>query len=378
MMEEEKKIPEKEEKNDTVSGDIAENAAQTLPAGREDKREKEKMQKTRAPLSARTKKRLVTVGIATGAILVALACILICVSILNNRPPEFSTVRERFALLIERSQTLNDVVFGEGLPTYKRVTRDIQNHELEFKGEKENLRYFLIEDAEYGTVISYEYQIRRMEGKLNADGVKIYTIYDAETGGILNEYKQGASRFAWRTKTPVEGKTLLLRNENYYYYALPDYQNPDIMYDTIIYTGREDENYDYVRFDSAYKSTDEIQKALAEVYANDYMGPLYEYLFTGAFGGMNDVYQPVYIDYTDEDTSITYLMKANAKTIWKGKALRKLTFDFSTMEMIERESNANNVKVSVQYTEKGKDGVQTMTVSFARENGSWYLNSATY
>lgn len=368
MNEENKVIPENEEKTDTVSGDHAEKKPKK-PA---------KKKKTRANLSPRTKKRLILVAIVTGVILLSLIATVITVSILNNRPPEFATVRERFEMLIEKSQTLNDIVWGEGLKTYKRVTRDMKSYTFEFKGEEESIRYFEFEDSELGTVISYEYQIRRMEGKLNEDGVKIYTVYDAETGGVLSEYKQGAARFARRVKTPIEGEEILYQSENYYYYALPKYENPDIMYDTIVYTGREDENYDYVRFDCAYKGTDEIQKALSEVYANDYMAPLYEYLFTGAMGGMNDVYQPVYIDYVDQESDTTYLMKANANTIWKWKALRKLTFDFSTMQMLESESDANSVKVTVQYREEGKDGVQQMTVSFARESGNWYLNSATY
>ncbi len=367
MNEQEKVFPNEEEKNAPVLGDNekkAEKIAAKKPA--------------RAPMSPRTKRRVLTVAIVTVALLLALASILIAISIINNRPPEFAEVRERFEMLIERSQALNDVVFGEGLPTYKRVTRDMKSHSFEFKGEQESIRYFTFEDEDLGTVISYEYQIRRMEGKVNADGVKIYTIYDAETGGVLNEYKQGAARFALRTHTPIEGEEVLYRSESYYYYALPNYENPDIAYDTIVYTGREDENYDYVRFDSAYKSTDDIKKALDEVYANDYMAPLYEHLFTGAFGGMNDVYQPVYADYTDEESDVTYLMKANDKTVWKWKELRKLTFDFSSMQMLERESNAHDVKVSVQYREEGKEGVQTMIVSFAKENGNWYLNSATY
>ena len=368
MNEENKIIPEAEAKTDTVSGDNA----------KAPRKKGAKKKAARAPMSPRTKKRVLLVSIVTGVILLALIGAVIVTTIINNRPPEFSTVRERFEMLIEKSQTLNDVVWGEGLRTYRRVTRDMKSYTVDFQGEEESLRYFEFEDSELGTVVSYEYQIRRMEGKLNEDGVKIYTVYDVETGGILNEYKQGAARFARRTKTPVEGKEILFQTEKHYYYALPNYENPDIMYDTIVYSGREDENYDYVRFDSAYKSTEDVRKALSEVYANDYMAPLYEYLFTGAMGGMNDVYQPVYIDYVDQESDTAYLMKANSKTIWKWKALRKLTFDFSSMQMLESESDANSVKVTIQYSEEGKDGVQQMTVSFARENGSWYLTSPTY
>ncbi len=352
------------EKTDTVWGDNEEKA---------EKKPAKKPARTRAPMSKRTKRRVIIVAIVVGVLLLALAATLIVTSILNNRPPEVSTVRERFVGLIERSQVLNSIVWGEGLPTYKRVTRDIKSHTFEFKGEEESLRYFEIEDDDLGTVISYEYQIRRMEGQVNADGVKIYTVYDAETGGILTEYKQGAARFVERSTEEREGYAF--KTDKYFYYTIENYVNPDLLY-AEVYSGKEDENYDYVRFDAPYQSTDEIKEALSAVYAFDYIGPLYENLFTGAMGGMNDVYQAVYADYTDQDTDVTYLMKSNGKTIWKGQALRKLTFDYDTMQMID--GDAREVKVSVQYREQGKDGVQTMTVSFALEGGVWLLNSATY
>lgn len=370
MMEEEKNIPAETEETLPVSGD-------------NEKKEGEKPLKRknngRAPMSARTKRRVILVSIVAGVLLLALIATLIVTSILDNRPPEFSLVRERFVGLIESSQTLNEVIWGAGLPTYRRVERNMKQYTIEFKEKEETLRYFEFEDDELGVVVSYEYQIRRMEDKVNADGVKIYTVYDVETGGILTEYKQGAARFAQRSNTPIEGKELLFQSEYYYYYALPNYENPDIAYDTIVYSGREDENYDYVRFDCAYKSTEELQKAIAAVYANDYIGPLYENLFTGAFGGMNDVYQPIYADFIDDEgDGAAYLMKANNKTIWKGTTLRKLTFDYDSMQMIEEESNAREVKVSIQYREQGKEDVQTMIVSFALESGAWLINSPTY
>ena len=435
MDEKEKKISSKTDEIDTVSGDIektekktekkdtksepvAKKKAQEKNAGADDARDadakedgadedgKDKKKRTRTPLSARTKKRLIRVAIVTVALLLVLATVLTVSTVLNNRPPKLEDVKDRFELLLTKSQEINEILWGAGLPTYARVERKIKSYEIEFEVEFEKktkdengetvtvkekklvqkaLGYYLFEDDTYGTVVAYEYQARVMTGETTdvelesgeTQTVNVYTVYDVESLHVIAEFQNGASRFARKTQEPIAGETPIFEKDGFYYYALPGYENEDLVY-AGVYSGKEDSHYDYVRFDSSYKSTEDVRKALSEVYAYDYMAPLYEYLFTGAMGGMNDVYQPVYTDYVDQESDTSYLMKANSKTIWKWQALRKLTFDFSTMQMLEGESDANSVKVTIQYREEGKDGVQQMTVSFARESGSWYLNSPTY
>jgi hypothetical protein len=196
MMEERKDLPEKDEKIDTVSGDMKNKA----PDG------------GRKPLPARTKKRLIAVAVATGALLVALGILLAVIAVINNRPPKFEDVRAKFEELLTKSQGINEMIWGAGLPTYSRVDAETQVFETQLRNEhgelvknkdgevhQVKLRYYLYDDATLGKIVSYEYQTRVAEGKTNEDGYTIYTVYDVESGGVLPEYKNGASRFAQRT-----------------------------------------------------------------------------------------------------------------------------------------------------------------------------------
>ena len=394
---EEKNIPENTADIDTVSGDnenkyleradveeTSETSGEWTPVKNKPKKKK------RSTMSKRTKKRLTALVIVTVALLLVLGAVLTIVTILNNRPPEFSTVRDRFEKLITDSQAVNEMIWGAGLPTYKRVVREIQTYEVDVVKEdgtpvldgegapvKKTLRYYLYEDAALGTVVSYEYQVRVSEGKTNADGIPIYTIYDVENGGELAEYKNGAARFAQKSQTVIAEKELLLEKNGYYYYALPNYQNEDLAY-AEVYSGEEDSHYDYVRFDQPYKNTDDVKGAIEAVYSNAFMAPLYETLFTGMVDATNYAHQAAYFDYIEADTEKEYLMKSNSSSgAWKWRdPLPKANFDFSTMQMVE--GNARTVTVSVDYTLEGSQEIKQMEIEFVLENDAWLLNTPTF
>ncbi len=381
MNEKEKDLPEKEAETGTVSGDM-ENTAPKKAAG--------EPQATRGGMSARTKKRLIAVAIVTGALLVALGILLSVIAIINNRPPKFEDVRANFEELLTKSQGINEMIWGAGLPVYSRVDAETQVFELELKNEhgepvknkdgevhKVKLRYYLYEDATLGKIVSYEYQTRVAEGKTNEDGYVIYTVYDVESGGVLPEYKNGAARFAQKTTEPLEGKTPIFEKNGYYYYALPGYENADLAASSILYSGKEDQHYDYVRPNETYRNTDDMKVAIAAVYSNAFMAPLYESLFTGMIGATNDVHQAAYYDYIEEGTDREWLMKSNAGGAWKWRdPLPAVEFDFTTMQMTG--GNAKKVTVTVSYHLVGEDAVKEMEVDFVRENGTWLLNTPTF
>ena len=379
MDEKEKNIPEETAQIDTVSGDNGgnnQNKGAQAPA------------RARGKMSARTKKRVIAVAIVTGALLLTLATVLIVMTVLNNRPPKLEDVRERFEKLLTDSQEVNEIIWGAGLPTYKRVERVIKSYEVDVVKEngdpvldkdgnpvKKTLGYYLFEDEALGTIVSYEYQTRVSEGKKNEDGITIYTVYDVEHGCVLTEYKNGAARFARKTQTPVSGETALFEKDGYYYYALSDYKNEDLAY-AGVYTGEEDSHYEYVRFDQTYKYTDDIKAALDAVYSNAFVAPLYEYLFTGVIGAINEANQPAYMDYTDDEDA-TYLMRSNDTGSWKWRdPLPAVSFDFSTMQMVK--GNAKKVTVTLDYRLAGSDVVKQMTVDFVLESGMWLLNTPTF
>ena len=202
-------------------------------AKKSDKKAK-KGQNNVSMLSARTKKQLLIVSILIGALLFGLVAFLVVNTILNNRPPKFSVVKDRFEMLINTSTDLNQAVFGAGLPVYSRLEREVRSYTVDFKGEERTLLYYEIADENYGTVVSYEYQIKVMDGKVNADGIKIYTVYDVESGEELPEYNQGAARFVERSTEEREG--YVFKTDKYFYYKIENYVNPDLLY-AEVYSG---------------------------------------------------------------------------------------------------------------------------------------------
>lgn len=394
MDEMENKLPEEIGKTDTVSGDIKNKVEDGAPASSESGAPV--APQARTPMSPRTKKRLIRVGIVTGAVLLVLAAVLIVVTIINNQPPELHEVRERFEQLIGDSQDVNEIVWGAGLPTYKRVDRQIKTFEVDVLKEngdpvtdkdgqpvKKTLRYYLYEDATLGTIVSYEYQARVAEGKtteVEVNGqmqtVPVYTVYDVEKGGVLAEYKNGAARFAQKSATQLQDQTPIFEKDGYWYYALPNYENPDLA-TAGIYTGREDSRYDYVVPNKVYTSTSDVRDAIGAVYANAFVGPLYESLFTGTVGAVNDVYQAAYTDYTDTESDTPYLMKSNEGGAWKWRdPLPRAEFDFTTMQIVG--GNAKKVQVCVEYHLVGRQELKVMEIEFVLENGEWLLNSPTF
>ena len=381
MMEEKKDLPEKKDEIDTVSRDMENKVT---------KSGEKAPQKTRGRLSARTKKRLIAVGIATGALLLALGILLTVIAVINNRPPKFEDVRANFEELLTKSQGINEMIWGAGLPVYSRIDAETQVFEMQLKNEhgelvknkdgevhEVKLRYYLYEDKEYGKVVSYEFQTRVAEGKTNEDGYTVYTVYDVESGGVLPEYKNGAARFAQKTTEQIAGKTPIYEKNGYYYYALPGYENAALAASSILYSGKEDTHYDYVIPNDTYRNTDDMKAAIAAVYSNAFMAPLYENLFTGMVGATNDVYQAAYTDYIEEGSDREWLMKSNEKGAWKWReSLPAVAFDFATMQMIG--GNAKKVTVTVNYRLVGEDTVKVMEVDFVREGGAWLLNTPTF
>lgn len=356
------KTDAKSEKSDTVSGDNDKKEGKSTSKGK----------KKRKKMSPRTKKRVILVGVIVGVLLVALVAALIVSAVIENLPPEFHTVRDRFCVLIEASYELNDAIFGAGLPVYKRLEREFSHYTVTFKEKTEKLGCYTFKDERYGTVVAYQYQIRRMEDKVNEDGYKIYSVYDVQTGNELTAYQESAQRFVQRTREMRDG--YVFEQNGFYYYQLEQYENV-LLLESAYYDGQEDANYDYVRFDNKYKDTDALKSAIAEVYSNAYVSSIYENLFTGVLYSQSGVMQALYVDYVDTDNDMSYLMKSNTE---KWKPLPGRRFDLSTMRMIEEESNANSVTVELDSYLPGEQTRTPLRVRFARENGTWYLDSPTY
>ena len=319
------------------------------------------------------KKKIIAVICALAIVLGALATLLVVRAVRGNDPPELESVRERFEVLILGSAEVNEILFGEGLPTFPRVTEERKAHTVTYKGEEHIIYYYTYTDPEYGDIVAYWYYVRVPEEQ--SDGTKKYVYYDIQTGEMLGTDME-AYRFAQKTKEKRDGHTYYNEKTGYYYYELKDFEEP-----TFFYTSEDDADYDYCTYDCGYTSTDDIRRRAAQVYSSAYLTPIFEGLFTGvAFSEDGGVLVARYRDHVKEKTG--YLQKSNKV---KGYELAARQYDLSTMKILKksettgRKSTSKYVIISIEsYVAGAKDKRETVELSFARENGIWYLDSPTY
>ncbi len=321
------------------------------------------------------KKRLIAAILAMVLILGGLGTFLIVRHVRNNRPPALDTIRARVETLINASHEVNEIFWGEGLPTYPRVYATYYPRNpfyLEKTGDsfafsesetEIEMYYYTFTDEAVGEIVAYQF-CRKV-----ADGEYV----DVEKGGALTVAMVGRYRYAKKTAAPVAGETPIFERNGAYYYALPEYSEPE---PELTYTTADPEYYDYVRFDCKYGTTEEIKLAAEKVYAKNFLDSVYESLFTGiAIGGTGGMLYARYMDYTDSEGR-GFLMKSNTE---KGVSVAR-TYLFDTMRMSEkRKSNAKDVFVDIDTYVPGKESeVVTITVGLTLQGGLWYLNSPTY
>ena len=113
------------------------------------------------------------------------------------------------------------------------------------------------------------------------------------------------------------------------------------------------------------------------VYAKDFLNSVYESIFTGiTVSGQNTgTLYARYIDYVDSEGN-GWLMKSN---LWKPASVSRV-YLFDTIRMSEsRKSKRTDVYIDIDtYVPGDEANIKTVTVSITLQNGSWFLNSATY
>ena len=318
------------------------------------------------------KKKIIAVICALAIVLGALITFLIVSIASGSKPPELESVRERFETLILASDKVNEILFGEGLPTFPRATEERSAHTVTYEGEDHIIYYYTYYDPAYGDIVAYWYYVRVPETQ--SDGTKKYVYYDIQTGELLGTDMK-AHRFAQKTKEARGDHTYYDEKTGYYYYELKDFKEPEFYY-----VKDDDADYDYCTFDCGFSSTDDIRALAAQVYSAAYLTPIYESLFTGVSYSEDGVLVARYRDHVKEKTG--YLQKSNKVT---GYELADRQYDLSTMEILKksettgRKSTSKYVIVSIEsYIVGAEDKRETVELSFARENNVWYLDSPTY
>ncbi|MBQ8344673.1 MAG: hypothetical protein IJY42_00200 [Clostridia bacterium] len=279
--------------------------------------------------------------------------LLLCVCLLPwtvtacSKPPEYAELDARFRELVEASAEINEIFFGDGLPTYERVYDPWESMEVLQKegedGKTQYIYYCYITDQTLGSILAYR-------------------------AGFTQPVK-----YLLISKEAREGEEAVHHDDSGYYYAV-DYTPTE--YDWY-YSEDDPTDYDYIRLDCGYASIDELKEAAAKVYSQSYLDSIYMGLFDGVWDETDDytsVLSPRYYEYTDAAGS-TYFMKSNAEQAFQ---LEKYVFDFSTAKIV-KPSNATRVTIEVDfYSQSDPNQWDTMKITMALQNGQWFLDSGTY
>ena len=268
-----------------------------------------------------------------------------------SNPPELEDVKDTFIALIEASVEVNDIFFGEGLPTYMRVEGD------------GNLIYLAEHNAYYAFITDGERSI--LKYKIGDDAWK-YAEKTAEAENMEALYKDSEGNFYY----PIEF------DESQYEY---------------VYGDGADEHYDYVRVDCKYQSIEAIQAFAETVYTQGYLkgdnykeGDLgYGGVYAAMFDGFTLGTEISYARYrTDDSIDGFYLLKSNE---FEPYFTEHKTYDYSTMKIV-KPSKAQHVNVEIAANGRYIDyenfevrtGEHTVTLIFVFENGEWRLDTPTY
>ena len=268
-----------------------------------------------------------------------------------SNPPELDSVKDEFVALIEASVEVNNIFFGEGLPTYLRIEGD------------GNLIYISESNTYYAFI---------------TDGVR----------SIL-KYKIGDAEWKYAEKSPEAGKgeSIYTDSEGNYYYPI-EYDESQYEY---VYGEGADEHYDYVRVDCKYQSIEAIQELAESVYTQGYLkgdnykegdmgyGGVYAAMFDGFTLGTEISYARYRID---DSIDGFYLLKSNEFAPY---FTEHKTYDYSTMKIVSP-SKAELVNVEIvangRYIDyenfEVRTGEHTVTLTFVFENGEWRLDTPTY
>lgn len=140
-------------------------------------------------------------------------------------------------------------------------------------------------------------------------------------------------------------------------------QNPPL----ITVTGAQ---YRLVSEDAPYHSTEQLRKAICEVYSEDYVAQTIDYFaFKGDEGALEAVSDNIYPRYSDNDAGQLLINITSAK-----RTMVPSDIDISTAKVVSAKGNKHTVEVKENY--EGK--VITRTFVLVDQDDGWRLDSMAY
>ncbi len=268
-----------------------------------------------------------------------------------SKPPELESVKDTFVALIEKSVEVNNIFFGEGLPTYLRIEGD------------GNLVYLSEHDAYYAFI---------------TDGER-----------VILKYKIGDGEWQYAVKTSEAMNTeALYKDEEGNFYYPTEFDESQYEY---VYNSESPTNYDYVRVDCPYQDLESIMALAESVYTQSYLkgenwkegdmayGGVYAAMFDGFTLGTEISYARYRID---DSIDGFYLLKSNE---FEPFFEEHKTYKYDTMQIIKP---SREDLVNIEITAVGRyidydnfavvTGEHTVTLTFVYEGGEWRLDTPTY
>lgn len=348
-----------------------------------------------------------------------MVCLLLVPSITAcSKAPDYAEIEARFKELVEASYEINAIFFGDGLATYERVT-DPRNSTKSYTDPNTGVlyHYYRIEDASEGSVLALR---QATSTKVHTDATSgskyfYFEAWDREYGRIVvvNPAASDEDSFCLQlTDAPLTGKDAdyISEERDTYGYRLADYTYEAIVYLKEEHVRRDNEepyaertedgiwyyrmtdyvepsyesfydaddptDYDFVRLDCGYVTVADMKAKAETVYSAEYLQSIYEWLFVGTAGLVDEVdgLSARYIEYTDE-SGMGYLMKSNT---FKPLVSERRIYDFSTAKIV-KPSNKKYVNIEIDsYPESDPTQVLRVRISMQLQNGVWMLDSATY
>ncbi len=312
--------------------------------------------------------------IRTVALVLAVVLLVASVFIIRgcSAPPEYEEIEARFKELVEASYDVNVILFGEGLPTYERVSDPQDTLKRYNTGE-----FYTDENGEEKERIVWYYTTHATEGNIIAFRDSYLEKYSY---ALVCEREMGESELsalfpAPDGVTPNEGDTFyteLYRSEDgkSFSYLIP-YVEPQFDF---YYDAEDPTDYDYVHNnDSEYRTIEEIKAFASTVYSEKYMLSLYGSLFDGVASG-DAVLFARYIEYNDAGE--VRLAQLNT---YEPLFSEKRVYDFSTAQIVKWGSNSKFVRVSIESYLPSKPSERvTLEIDLTLQDGTWYLDSPTF
>lgn len=247
--------------------------------------------------------------------------------------------------LIDESAGVNELIFGEGLPTYERIYDPLGTLKY-YEDNEKDVRYY------YYTFTDGDMNILAYRTRSYGTDFKYLEIVDESE------------------VCEVETSVYHDEENHVHYIPLPDYEEKKADF---YYNSSFPEDYDVVIIDKAM-TTHAMKEYVETVYSKEYSEALYETLFVGAVSGESSFLGARYMEFTDENGTV-WLTESNT---YKPLITEKRVFDITTAKILPR-SNAEYIRISIDsYLESTPDERLTIELSLVKQDGEWFLDSPTY